>query len=126
MADNNDQKLRDTLAVNLAYLIAKNGDSQARVSERTGISPSALSNYISGFRYPRPAQLDALAKYFHVSVGELTDDPTERSREDGLSSEARQIAFSFDELDQHGKELIRIIIHSELNRIRNEGRGGNE
>lgn len=126
MADDYEQKLRDTLAANLSFRILISGDSQARIAERTGISTSALSSYVQGTRYPRPGQLDALAKYFHCSVRELTDDPTEGSGMGNISSEARQIAFSFDELDQHGKELVCIIIQSELKRIQRERQGGDE
>ena len=116
-----DQKMRDILSVNLSYFLLRNGESQARVAEKTGISTSALSSYVKGTRYPRPGQLDALAKYFHVSVGELTDDPTER-KSLSVSDEAKRIAYSFDELDLHGRELVRIIIQSELNRIRDQRR----
>ncbi len=126
MADDYEQKLRDTLAANLSFRILLSGDSQVRIAERTGISTSALSSYVQGTRYPRPGQLDALAKYFHCSVRELTDDPTEGSGVGNISNEARQIAFSFDELDQHGKELVCIIIQSELKRIQRERQGTEE
>ena len=118
-----DLRMREILAVNLSYLLVKNGETQARVAEKTGISTSALNSYMKGKRYPRPGQLNALAKYFHVSVGELTDDPTEVDNKTNLSNEAKQIAYSFDELDAHGKELVRIIIHSELQRIRDGEQG---
>ena len=117
MTDIEDQKMRDILAVNLAYQILRMGESQSHVAERTGISASALNSYVKGQRYPRPGQLNALAKYFHVSVGELTDDPTEVNKTSQVSNEAKRIAYSFDELDAHGKELIRLIIQSELSRM---------
>lgn len=118
MADDiNNQIMRDTLAVNLSYLILQSGDSQARVAERTGISPSTLNSYLKGQRYPRPGQLNALAKYFHTTVGRLTDAPTGESQHDQISSEAKQIAYSFDELDAHGKELVRLILNAEMERM---------
>ena len=117
MVDIEDQSMREILAANLSRLIQRTGESQSRVAEKTGISASALNSYIKGQRYPRPGQLNALAKYFHVSVGELTDDPTERNGNTQISVEARRIAYSFDELDQHGRELVRLIIQSELGRL---------
>ena len=119
--DQQDQKMRGTLAVNLSYFLLRSGETQAKVAEKTGISTSALNSYVRGTRYPRPGQLDALAKYFHVSVGELTDDPTERNKSVTVSDEAKKIAYSFDELDLHGRELVRIIIQNELNRVRSTG-----
>jgi len=115
--DIDDQIMRDTLAVNLSYLILRSGDSQAHVAEKTGISPSALSSYLNGVRYPRPGQLNALAKYFHTTVGQLTDAPTGGNPQPQISSEAKQIAYSFDELDAHGKELVRLILNAELGRM---------
>lgn len=115
-----DQKMRSTLAINLNYLLIKSGESQTYVAEKTGISSSALHNYVKGIRYPRPGQLDALAKHFHVSVGELTDDPAEKIPEISVSEEAKRVAYNFDELDPHGRELVRIIIQSELNRLKGE------
>lgn len=123
--DESDQRMRDTLSVNLNYFVVKSGETQANIAEKTGISTSALNSYLQGKRYPRPKQIKALAEYFHVSVGELTDDPTERGQDGNMSSEARKIAYSFDELDAHGRELIRIIIQCEMNRARGErNRGG--
>ena len=118
--DQSDQRMRDTLAVNLNYFVVRSGETQANIADKTGISTSALNSYLRGQRYPRPKQIKALAEYFHVSVGELTDDPTERGQTDNMSSEARQIAYSFDRLDLHGRELVRIIIQSEMNRVLGE------
>ena len=117
MTDADDQRMRDTLAVNLNYFILKSGESQSRVAEKTGISASALNSYVTGQRYPRPGQLNALAKYFHITVGELVDDPNTRSNSASISAEAKRIAYSFDELDQHGRELVRLIVQAELNRM---------
>ena len=120
MLEQQDQRMRDTLAANLSYFLLRSGETQAKVAEKTGISTSALNSYVKGTRYPRPGQLDSLAKYFHVSVGELTDDGTGREKAMSVSEEAKKIAYSFDQLDLHGRELVRMIVQFELNRVRGQ------
>lgn len=113
--------IRDNLSYNLARRIKDSGESQVNIAAATGISPSALSSYCTGARYPRPEQLCALADYFGISVGELTDDDAIRRRQaNRLSQEATRIAEMFDELDFHGRSLIRMVVEAELRRVREE------
>lgn len=113
-----ESKLRSTLSYNLSHRIKSGGYTQAQVADATGISTSALSSYCQGARYPRPNQLEALAKFFHISVAELTDTDQARNLSSRhLSQEAYIVASSFDELDDHGRELVRLILDSELRRV---------
>ena len=109
--------IRKTFARNLLHYIAQSGKPLQRIADDTGISKSALSNYCSGYRYPRPMQLDVLAKYFHVSVGDLTEDgeqvPTWKK---DLSRDAYKLASDYDQLSRESKALIRMVMDYELNR----------
>lgn len=127
MNHDTDKKLRETLSRNLKDRIRKLGYTQAEIADATGISTSALSSYCGGARYPRPEQLNALANFLGCTAGELTDgnlwDQEDRL---GLSNEAYRIASSFDQLDKHGRNLVRILLEAELNRVNDEkNRGGN-
>ena len=109
--------IREMFAENLRRCIRDSGRSQAEIAEETGISTTALSNYCTGVRYPRAEQLSALAKYLRVSIGELTDDPEAKPR--GVTSnEASRLMMVYDELDAHGKELVRLVAEAELRRAR--------
>lgn len=117
--DTYEKNIRDNLSYNLSRRIKDSGESQANIAAATGISASALSSYCTGARYPRPEQLRALADYFNISVGELTDDEAIRQRQaNRLSQEATRIAELFDELDSHGRSLIRMVVDAELRRVR--------
>lgn len=112
-----DDMIRKTFAKNLLHYIAQSGKPLQRIADDTGISKSALSNYCSGYRYPRPMQLDVLAKYFHISVADLTEDGEQvHGWKDELSRDAYQLARDYDQLGSESRELVRMIVKYELNR----------
>lgn len=119
--DPRDKYMREVLSRNLTQRIKDSGQTQAQVAAASGIGANSLSSYCKGVRFPRPEVLRALADYFNVSVGELTDDETTRTRAmAGLSQEAATIAALYDELDQHGRTLVRIVVDAELQRVRDK------
>lgn len=123
MKSTDNEKMRQTLAENLEFIIRQSGYTQAQVADATGISRSAMSSYCNGVRYPRPSQLKALAEFFKVGIGRLTDDLRESGMgQSEMSNEAYWIAQSFDELDSYGRELVRIVVENELRRLDSQKR----
>ena len=61
-------------AMNLADYMAERGLSRNDISRATGIPYTTISNWLQGARFPRPEQLDKLAKYLKVSRADLLDD----------------------------------------------------
>lgn len=95
-------------------LIKARGLSYAQAAEGMGINASTLNNYIQGTRSPRMPQLQAIAKFLHVSPGYLTDGIVQPSDQyNGLSAEAYGIACKFDHLDEQTKRIIRLIVETE-------------
>lgn len=128
-----EERLRKILAFNLSHYIALRGESLQRIADDIGISKSALSNYCNGYRYPRPAQLDALAEYLHVTVGDLTQEIQETQGTQGAhgaqgsgvhggryGQQAVWIRQMVEQLDDHGQEIVRAVIEVELKRMRSE------
>lgn len=112
-----DDMLRRTLSKNLIHYIAESGKPLQRIANETGISKSALSNYCSRHRYPRPMQLDVLAKYFHISVADLTEDREQVPEwKKDLSRDAYKLASDYDQLSRESKALVRMVVDYELNR----------
>lgn len=117
--DPRDKYMRQVLAQNLSKKIKDSGQTQAQVARATEIGPNSLSSYLAANRYPRPEVLRKLANHFNVSVGDLTDDETTRARARGvLSNEATAIAERYDELDEYGKALVRMVLDAELRRVK--------
>ena len=113
--------MKDTLARNLRQRVKDSGKSQADIAEATNISTSSLSSYCTGERFPRAKTLRVLADYFNISVGELTDNEATRGRAQAtLSPEAVVLASQYDELDVHGRALLRMVMDAELDRVRHE------
>lgn len=110
--------IREILAETLTMKIRQSGKSQAELAQEVGVSTSTLSAYCTGARYPRPELLEKLADALHTSVGSLTGSVSVRLPRDEVSREAELIALSFDQLDEHGRNLIRMIVDAELKRVR--------
>lgn len=71
--DNKDDwSIRDTFARNLRVLLAERDISQAELAKRTGLAASTISSYLSGDRYPRPQQLQQIARALDMTTAELT------------------------------------------------------
>ena len=84
---------RLTLSLNLADFISLSGKSQNQVAREAGLASSTLSSYMTGARYPRPAQLQSLAKALGVSVAQLVN-----GRETDANTEA--LAKGADDLSE--------------------------
>lgn len=61
-------------AMNLADYMTSRGVTRNDLSRATGIPYTTISNWLQGARFPRPEQLDKLAKYLQVSRADLLDD----------------------------------------------------
>ena len=117
--DMSDKQMKAILSRNLTQKIRDSGESQANIAAALDISTSSLSSYCTGERFPRSEQLRALADYFNISVGELTDDEATRRRSASyLSQEAASMASLYDELDQYGRSLVRLVLDAEIRRVR--------
>ena len=117
--DMSDKQMKAILSRNLTQKIRDSGESQAKIADALGISTSSLSSYCTGERFPRSELLRALADYFNISVGELTDDEATRRRSGSyVSQEAMTTARLYDELDQYGRSLVRLVLDAEVRRVR--------
>ncbi len=76
---------RKVLSANLRGLMGRAGKSQKEVSEAIGVSCPTFSDWYNGKKYPRIEKIEALAKYFDVSVSELVGEAT-----NSKSSESNQ------------------------------------
>lgn len=65
---------RDTFVKNLRFYMAKADKSRKDVSEAIGVNYFTFSDWCNGKKYPRIEKLEALAKYFGISVPELVGE----------------------------------------------------
>lgn len=81
----------ETFSDNLKYLMNKKSISRNQLSDATGIPYTTLTSWIKCKSYPRPDNLDQLAKFFKRPAYELTE-PRDASLQAKTVNTAQQIA----------------------------------
>ena len=99
--------LREELALNLNYYAKEYGITQADICRETGIVSSTMASYFTGKRFPRPDQLEAIAKCFNIPVYQLfgSSDPDQDLIKD-LPYEIRIIAWGGRKLKKKDRESL--------------------
>lgn len=64
---------RAVFAKNLSALIEQRGIEQQKLAFDLQVSPSIVSSWVLGKRFPRANMMQQLADYFHVSVSDLVE-----------------------------------------------------
>jgi transcriptional regulator with XRE-family HTH domain len=73
-------------------LLRQKGMTIKSLSDKLGLTPSAVGHYLSGRRDPKPRMLQRIAEELSVSIAELVeDDPT----------------FARDDLERYALKLLR-------------------
>ena len=101
------------------------GLTQAEFGRSVGIAKSTYNNYETGIRDPKSDFWVAVAKKYGVTIDYLmgySDDPHRTGGQHSknasvISTEAQQVAISFDKLDVFGKRTVRAVIREEQARI---------
>ncbi len=103
-------------AMNLADYMTSRGVTRNDLSRATGIPYTTISNWLQGARFPRPEQLDKLAKYLQVSRADLLDDgldeyeKTYRARSPRPRDKKQELMFALwdgaEKMDEHDLEDV--------------------
>lgn len=99
--------------VNLRNYREAAGLTQLQVAERLGITKSTYCNYESGKREPDVAKIKKIAKALGISADALLETGFENKKTTLYSSEAMEIAKTFDQLDGHGRGAVKAILDFE-------------
>lgn len=107
----------------LHFLRMSHEYSMSELGKLVGVSKAAISNYETGFRYPKKEQLEALADVFNVDLDYLTgrsDVPnrylmeTLCTRMDLVPDEVAHIT-KYRALDDRGKRSVNVVLDQEYN-----------
>ncbi len=105
------------IADRLVAVREKNGYTRKRLAEELGRPYRTITNYEMGEREPGHEYIVTIAKKFHVTTDYLLGISDEESRDivkaPLYSSEAQQLARDYDELDEHGRRMVRMVITEE-------------
>lgn len=87
----------------LSTLLAEKGMSQKELAAKTGLTPAAISRYVSGAREPRPITIATIARALNVAPEAITGNSAQKETDDAIRLIARN-AHSLSE--EQRAELI--------------------
>lgn len=86
------------------------GYTQLQLAEMIGVAKNTITGYETGTREPDSSRITAIANALNVSGDYIIG-----TEYDWLpSSAAMKIAAKYDKLDQHGRELIDLVVDHEI------------
>lgn len=89
--------------------------TQQELASAIGAAQNTITNYERGIREPDAVRLIAIARALGVTCDYLLD--MHIPDRDQLSNKAVAIAEKYDQLDQHGKSLVDLVIDHEAARM---------
>lgn len=100
----------------LSELRKEKGFSRRSFAKQIGIPSSTLRNYELSINEPRKEFWVSMSQYFNVSLDYLLCISDERSpyNRNASTDTEQKLLDKYRQLDQHGKELINMIIDLEL------------
>lgn len=98
------------------------------LSEKTGISKSSISQYMSGYSKPKNDRIYLISKALNISETWLMgyNVPMDRDKEPEdmflrqLLSKHKQVLLDYHSLDEQGRETVRYIMNNELRRAKRQ------
>lgn len=106
-----------TLGETIIFYRAKSGLTQRQLADILGITPTRLNYWEKDKRQPDVGMIKALASALHVSVDVLIGNPIPFKSSFELSAAEISIIKKYRALDEHGKEMVDLVLEKELERV---------
>lgn len=129
MASENEISLRERIRLNLLDGMKNAGLNQVQLAEKLGISKATVNNWTRGNNSPDVDMVPQICKALGIAILDLysprENEPIElhsekRISSSNLSEEAQQVAQDYSQLDQPGKNVVRVVIQEEGKRVKAE------
>lgn len=93
------------------------GKSVDEVADESGVSKGTVSKILCGITSnPQIESLKAITYALGLKLDDLSDDMPESK----VSNRATALALRFDELDEHGKQIVEAVLRIECDRMRED------
>ena len=94
--------------------------TQKDLADKLNVSATTVSNWVLGTKSPRMNKVDAMCSLFHCKRSDLIEDKAEDEYDkidiDVSSSEYTHLK-KYRVLDNHGKDLVDMVLDKEYNRV---------
>ncbi len=102
--------MEKSMAVYIKERLQKNGITQKALSEKTGITESAISHYIKGDRVPRGVNLVKIAKALGTTTDDLLNEDRGSSKQNDLINAKALLARNASQMSLEEKmEFIELL-----------------
>lgn len=108
----------DTFGQRLVASREKYNLSQKELAERLGITPTRLNYWEKDKREPAIEMIKSIAQALDVDTNYLIGYQPQKKTAPSMSNEAMRLAQAYDDLDSHGKRVLRLLADEELNRCK--------
>lgn len=99
--------MAELFADRLAALLRERGLTQKELAERTGLTPAAVSRYMSGARMPREVVVAKIAKVLNVQPVDLLGTENEQEVDEAVQLIARNAnSLSSDQRERLIKAIL--------------------
>ena len=98
---------------NLRLLRKRSGLTMKELADKVGVTESAVGYWETGKRTPKYEMLLKLGEALDCSVADIMDGETPAVQQSELDRK-------FDALDEHGKEIVRLVLDAEFKRCTNK------
>lgn len=90
------------------------GLTNAQIAQMSGITLSTLDKITSGVNTnPKLDTLQAICSVLGCTLNDFVDTPSTKKEAPLYSSEAMKLAADYDELDSHGRRMLRLVADEE-------------
>jgi len=122
-------EIREKIRISLEKYIAASGYTQKEIAEKLGVSKSSITNWIKGKNSPDANLVMPICNLLSITLaqfyGEEEDfhdkkETTGKEKTTSYSDEAMKLAWDYDDLDGHGKRVVRLVADEEKDRCNEE------
>lgn len=106
-----------TFGESIVFYRTKSGLTQRQLAEILGVTPTRLNYWEKDKRQPDVEMIKALASALHVSADVLIGNPIPLKSSFELSSAEIATIKKYRALDEHGKEMVDLVLEKEFDRL---------
>lgn len=101
----NDKVQREVFSLNLKKYMNMRGLRQVDIADKMNRTPSIVSDWCKGVKYPRPEAMQELSELLGVKISDLTDDKDGESIT-AMDDDEREIVALFRKLGRPNKHKL--------------------